>query len=215
MLLTAEFNGILYGTPERTDFNEMASLLAISFSRDEPIAIAAGQTYKEIVAMIRLFQHQVLKESLSMTARNDKTGKLAGALLAIDFESPLPPGMVDVSPNFAPIGHLLDLLEEKYRKIRKMKPGQVLHLFMIGVDPESVRQGIGITLTELVLQQGFKAGYKYAIAEATNHKSEGILRNLGFVALATVRYDEYVYAGQRVFRTIEPDKGVVLMEKEL
>lgn len=215
MLLTAELNGILYGTPEPTDFDEMASLLATSFSRNEPMAVAAGQTYAEVVAMIHLFKNQILTEGLSLISRESTTGRITGALLARDFESPLPSGMEEASPNFAPIGHLLNQLEEAYRKTRRSKPGRVLHLFMIGVDPEYVRQGIGITLTELTLQQRIKTEYKYVIAEATNHKSEGILRNLGFIPCAGIRYTEYLYSGQYVFRSIEPDEGAVLMEKEL
>ena len=57
-----ELSGIQYGVCEVSELDEMVMLLAESFSRFEPLAVAAGITSKEFEQFVRIWLPNVVSD---------------------------------------------------------------------------------------------------------------------------------------------------------
>ncbi len=206
--------GIEYGILEAGELDAMAALLAEAFSLHEPPAVAVGLTWPEIDGLVRTFGDKAVSEQLSMVARVASTGNLAGALLADDFGTPPPVGLDTVAPGFAPIGALLDSLDEPYRASRDVVPGTYVHLFMVGVSHDHAGQGIAQHLITRCLANARERGYGMAVTEATGTVSQHVFRKLGFRDIFATSYKDFVFEGECVFRSIVGTDAAILMERE-
>ena len=204
-----------YGLLDSSDIEKMAELLANVFSRFDPPAVAVGLSFNEVRELVRLFSRRAPNDGLTIVARAMPSGELIGAMLADDFASPPPEGITEVAKHFDPIAAMLEGLDEQYRKARSVMPGQILHLFMLGVDAEFGGRGIAQNLIRLTLENGKRKGYKSAVTEATGNVSQHIFRNLGFADCFRIAYKEFDYHGKRPFETIEHHEAMILMERSL
>lgn len=206
--------GIEYGILEAGELDAMAALLAEAFSLHEPPAVAVGLTRPEIEGLVRVFGDKAVGEQLSMLARVASTGDLAGALLAEDFGTPPPVGLHAVVPRFAPIGTLLESLDEPYRASRDVVPGAYAHLFMVGVSHDHAGQGVAQHLITRCLANAKERGYGMAVTEATGSVSQHVFRKLGFRGVFATPYRDFVFEGQRVFQSVVGAEAAILMERE-
>jgi ribosomal protein S18 acetylase RimI-like enzyme len=214
MRILTEVRGIRYGLVEHEDVREMAGLLGDVFSRRDPPAIAVGMSATDIEGLVRIFGPKALAEGLTIVARNSSS-ELVGAMLTEDFGTP-PPADVDRAPaRFAPVGALLDSLDDEYRATHPVLPGSHLHLFMVGVADSFGGAGIAQTMITLGLTNGAQHGYRLAVTEATGRTSQHIFRKLGFQDLCTRSYKEFLHQGTRVFASVEADGGTILMERSV
>ena len=143
----------------------MVALLATAFSQREPPAMAAGLTTQDLEILVHIFRSKALEEDVSIVART-RAGQLVGALLTEDFGTPPPAGLNVAPERFAPIGALLDSIDDEYRKAHSVVPGSHLHLFMIAVAASHLRQGIAQTIISCCLENGIARGYRMAVVEA-------------------------------------------------
>lgn len=208
-------DGIEYGIVERAELPAMARILAESFSRYEPLAVAVGLSSPEIEALVNAFGPKALAEQLSVVARTAHTADLVGALLVEDFATPPPEEIADIAPGFAPIGALLDGLDDQYRASRTIRTGEYLHLFMAGVVHHASGHGIAQHLITTCLANGKARGYGCAVGEATGNASQHLLHKLGFREVLAVPYKDFVFNDQRVFSSIVGPEATILMDKEL
>lgn len=207
--------GIECGILERADLRPMAGLLAESFSRHEPISRAVGLSSAELEGLVMAFGPKALAERLSLVARDVHTGDLVGALLAQDFSTPPPDGIADIAPSFAPIGALLDGLDDRYRASREIAPGTCLHLFMLGVARHGHGRGIADHLLKAGLANGKARGYRFAVGEATGNVSQHLCRKNGFRDVLAASYKDFVFDGRHVFSSIVGPEATILMDREL
>jgi ribosomal protein S18 acetylase RimI-like enzyme len=207
-------SGIEYRRFERLDLDAMSRALAESFCLGEPMAVALGLSYQEIYDIVRLFGPKAAAEGVTIVA-SAANGALVGALLAQDFATPLPQGLEQVARAFAPIGALLDGLDEEYRRGREVRKGTHLHLFMIGVLTPFSGKKIAQELLATSLNNGIARGYQTALTEATGALSQHIFRKEGFTDRQVARYADFAFDQELVFRSIRTPEGAVLMDKQL
>jgi len=188
-------------------------LLAESFTRHDPPAVAVGLTSDEFEAFVSLWLPGAGTDGLTIVARDVASGQLAGALLADDAAAPPPQGLDDVSQKFDPIFDLLDQIDTEYRQGRNVDPGQSLHLFLLGVADKFTRRSIGRHLVEMCLANGAAKGYTSAVTEATNPVSQHIFRTLGFEKRTERSYGEYRLDGIPVFASIAEHGGPMTMDR--
>lgn len=215
MRLLNAVDGIEYGLVEEAEWDAMASLLAEAFSRFEPMAVAVGLPFGEIKGIVDAFGPKALSEQLTVVARQASTGRVVGALLTDDFGTPPPEGLDAVAPNFAPVGVLLDGVDEQYRATRLVQAGTHMHLFMVGVADDATSRGIAGQLIAACLLNGKARGYCTAVTEATGTVSQHLFRKHGFESLFVATYRGFEFDGQKVFSSIEEPEGTVLMAREL
>jgi len=212
-------------TPERaavtcaiyrpSDASEMARLLAETFSRRDPPALAVGLTSSEFEGMVRLFCPRAGDEGLTIVARAAATGEMAGVLLSEDSASGSPDGLDRLTAKFDPIFDILGQLETEYRGGRPPPPREYLHLFLLGVAERFAGQGVARRLVTACLENGMRNGYRVAVTEATNPTSQHIFRRQGFVERVRRSYGDHRFGGRAVFASIAEQGGPILMDRQL
>lgn len=215
MIPFSEHEGIQYGVCETSDFDEMATLLADTFSRFDPPAVAAGITPKEFKEFVQIFSSNAVSDGLTIVAKTAEMGEMVGALLTEDVTTPLPVGLDHMSGKFDPIFDILDQLNTEYWQDKELNPGEYLHLFLLGVAPSSTGRGIAQQLVKVCIENGLQKGYRVGVTEATNNVSQHIFHQQGFVERVQRSYRDYQYQGKAVFALIDGHLGPMLMDKTL
>ena len=206
---------IEYVTYSDSDEAEMVRLLGTVFSRRDPPAVAVGLEPSEFESFVRLFCPKAAVEGLTIVARVASTGELVGALLTEDSASDPPEGIHELSKKFEPIFDILGQLDTEYRSERTVRPGESLHLFLLGVSESVGGRGVAQKLVETCLKNGTSRGYRRAVTEATNKVSQHIFRKQGFVERVRRSYGTHRFDGRAVFASIAEHGGPILMDKEL
>jgi ribosomal protein S18 acetylase RimI-like enzyme len=206
---------INYGVYAASDADEMAHVLGEAFSDRDPPAVATGLTVAEFEVFVRLFCPKAEAEGVTIVARTAGTGEMIGALLAEDSGSAVPDGMDRLSTKFDPIFDILGQLDKEYRRGETPRPGESLHLFLLGVAQRFAGQGVAQRLVATCLENGARLGYRVAVTEATNRTSQHIFRRQGFVERVRRSYWDHRFDGQAVFASIVEHGGPILMDKPL
>lgn len=197
------------------DADDMAQLLGEVFSQRDPPAVAVGLSPSEFEAFVRLFCPKAALEGLTIVARDAGTRELIGALLTEDSASALPDGVDRLSPKFEPIFDILGQLDTEYRGNSSPRPGESLHLFLLGVAESVAGRGVAKHLVSMCLEHGARKGYQRAVTEATNKVSQHIFRKLGFAERVRRSYQNHRFVGRAVFMSIAEQGGPILMDKSL
>lgn len=124
-------------------------------------------------------------------------------------------GTETLSERFGPIGSILGELVTTYRAGREPRPGEMLHLYLLGVSDSVAGMGVAQRLVAESVENGARRRFRVAIAEATSPTSQHIFRKLGFVERNRISYRDHVFNGQHVFESIAAYGGPILMEKTL
>lgn len=212
---SSEHMQIEYGVYVSSYAEAMAKLLGEVFSRYDPPAVAVGLTTSEFEAFVRLLCPKAAVEGLTIVARLAGTGELIGALLTEDSASTPPDGIDRLSPKFDSIFDILGQLDVEYRGGQVARPGESLHLFLLGVSDRVAGRGVAQQLVAACLEHGTRRGYRVAVTEATNKVSQHIFRKQGFVARVQRSYEAHRFNGRQVFASIAEHGAPILMDKSL
>ncbi len=216
MSILGEVEGVQFRLFEMDALDDMASVVAEAFTRDEPTSVTLNIQFNEFADWVKLFGPTAAREQLTLIARDSRTNEPVGSIIAGDFASPPPEGRDELIKELRPILALLDELDAQYKAARSIPPGEYLHLAMFGVRPHRHGEQIGQRLVRFCLENAITKGYKTAVAEATGQISQHILaQKFGFTACHEASYKDFTYEGRRVFKSIRRPTGVVLMEKPL
>jgi ribosomal protein S18 acetylase RimI-like enzyme len=204
-----------YNLYTKADADEMSRLLADVFAHRDPPAIALGLTVPEFEFFVRLYGPKADAEGLTVVARAAATGEMIGALLAEDSASAPPDGLEQLSPKFNPVFDILGQMDADYSGGRARRPGEWLHLFLLGVAQDYTGRGIAQRLVAECLANGGRKGYRVALTEATNKTSQHVFRKLGFMERVRRSYSDHLFEGQAFFRSISDQGGPMLMDKSI
>ena len=198
-----------------SDAEEMTKLLADVFTRHDPLAWAVGVKPLEFESFVVTLLPQVADERLTMVARLTDTGEMVGAMLTNDPARETGEGMETLSEKFGPIGSILGELVTTYRAGGEPGPGEMLHLYLLGVSDSVAGKGVAQQLVAASVENGARRGFRVAVAEATNPTSQHIFRKLGFAERNRISYRDHLFNGRHVFESIAEYGGPILMEKML
>jgi ribosomal protein S18 acetylase RimI-like enzyme len=198
-----------------SDAEQVTAVLADVFSRHDPLAYAAHVTRDEFAQFVRSLLPQAGKDGLTVVACRPATEEIVGVMLTNDGAADSAGDLSELNEKFRPIASILGELDEIYFARRKPSPGEMLHLYLLGVSDGVAGQGIGHELVARTVESGARMGYRVAFAESTNRRSQHIFRKLGFAERAQIPYSEHVFEGQRPFAGIAEHGGPILMEKVL
>ena len=212
--LPFEISGIRYSICRPDDVAEMVRVLAATFARHDPPAVAVGLTSEDFETFLTIASATTGDDGLTIVARDLASGSMAGALLTEDASAPAQLDADAVSPKFGPIYDLFGELEESIGDTAPIEPGTTVHLFMLGVDERFAGHGIAQRLVEACLSNAATLGYRQAITEATNLVSQHIFAKLGFISRARASYAEYRRDGVAVFASIAQHGGIMSMARD-
>lgn len=196
-----------------SDREQVTDLLADVFSRHDPLALAAQVTRAEFAGFARSLLEQAAKDGLTIVACMPAGGEVVGVMLTNDGAADSVADLSELNQKFRPIASILGELDEIYFAGRKPAPGEMLHLYLLGVSDRVAGQGIGQQLVLRTVEHGASKGYRIAFAESTNRRSQRIFRKLGFSERAQILYGEHVFEGQNFFAVVAEHGGPILMEK--
>lgn len=206
---------ITYDVASSSDSDEIVRLIAVAFSRFEPLATAVDLSVREMEGFLQPLLPAAIAQGLTMVARREGADELAGALLNDDLASPLTVDPSQISPKYLPIVALLESLDERYRHGRTIPPGECLHLFMLAADDRLKGRGVGQGLVRAGLENGSSKGFLTAVTEATAGASQHIFRSLGFAQRFEIVYRDFVHEGKTVFGSIREPASAILMDRSL
>jgi ribosomal protein S18 acetylase RimI-like enzyme len=209
--LPNEIEGIRYSICRPAEVAELVGVLARSFSRHDPPAVALGLTQDDFKTFLTFLTATAGEDGLTILARDVASGEMAGALLTEDAGAPAPLDMDAVSPRFAPIYALFGELDGAMGDGEPIESGSTLHLFMLGVDERFARRGIAQRLVKACLANGNLLGYQTAITEATNRTSQHIFAKTGFVTRSEASYADFRHDGVATFASIADQGGIKSM----
>lgn len=107
-------------------------LLSSAFHQDDVLTVAIGFDIKQLKSLVAALADKGGRQELSIIARDTTDRRMLGAVLAIDFCAHPDADLDAIAPDFAPIGAILDELDQAYPACSQFVPGQCLHIFMVG-----------------------------------------------------------------------------------
>ena len=202
-----------YGILDTGQTEAARELIAHAFSRDEPLAVTVGQTHTEFAAMLGLFLPTALATGL--TIGSFKGQQMAGIALTTPFTFVPPPEIEGTSPNYPPIGALIEELERDYELKNAARLGRCAHIHMLAIDSAMRGRGIAQKLVDATAANARIKGFDAVLSDATNPTSQQVFAQLGFETLNEVRYDRFEHDGVRIFASIANLGAIKLMEKRV
>ncbi len=188
-------------------------LIADVFSRHEPLALTVGQTHDEFTAMLGVFLPAALPEGLTMGAFD--VDRLVGIALTTPFTFTPPPEIEGTSPNYPPIGALIEALEHGYEHRNAGRLDRCAHIHMLAIDDRARGRGVAQALVNATAQNARAKGFEAVLSDATNPTSQRVFANLGFETRNEIRYDSFEHDGVRTFESIANLGAIKLVEKRV
>jgi ribosomal protein S18 acetylase RimI-like enzyme len=204
-----------YSVATKSDSDDVIRLIARVFSESEPPAVAMGLSFDDMKQFLQLVVPSVIPDGITVIARANDTGKLAGVMLCDDFASPPALDLNQISPKFLPILSMLEELDSQFRRAKTILPGQFLHLFMLAVDGGFAGQGVGQGMVQACVENGARKGYRSGVTEATGRVSQHIFRKNGFADRFSLSYCDFRYDDKLAFTSIQEHEKAILMERSL
>ncbi len=181
------------------DEYETAEVLANIFSSGEPMSKHQQVSKDEFLNVSNYFCREATKLGLSLIGKLDN--KIVAAIIVDTTTTPFkcPEDLISakINANLA----FLEKLTASY-----MPPGKIVHLNLIGVDPNFAGQRIASTLFKAQLQYLKDQGYEQFIIEATNPHTWKLVKKYASETkiLNSVKFNELVLAdGRKPFRDLE------------
>ncbi len=208
-------NEILFQTMKTSDIEETATCISQVFSSCETTTKALKISFNEFYQFALPVCQKAANEKISIIAKDRKTGEIVGFIISEDFTAIEPDPPKDIDDKFEAVFSLLSKLEENYRICHPVKAGQVLHIFMLGVQEKYTKRHIATTLVKENLNLAKHHNFEIAIAEATGVVSQQIFRNLGFTEEFAIEYKSYKFNGKPSFSSIENPANCLLMSCQI
>ena len=136
------------------------------------------------------------------------------AMFSDAFGTPLP-DLQNLPESFAPVGALLESLDEQSQHTQTVVAGSHAHFNMLAVLPDRASSDVALNLVKICIQNAANCGYRFAITAAHGPVSLDIFRTPGFHMRFTFPYKDFLFEGKPVFASIESTVGIMLMEMSL
>ena len=196
------------------DLEETVSLITRAFRGGEPLNRANGIPEQIWAESCRQVCRRVVKDRLSILARGSRENRIVGAVICGDLTTDKP-DTSHLHPRFAVTAALLGELDRQYRQTIQLAPRHYLYIIFLAADLDLPGHGIGTRLVGEALDNARSEGFRVAVCEATNRRSQHIFRDKGgFTDRFSISYANWEYEGQRVFQSIQ-GQSAILMDREI
>lgn len=183
------------------------------FLYDEPMTKSLNITEFEFKIFATSICNKCAKEKLSYTC-TDNHNKIVGFCLNEDLISEEGLSFDNVTKKMDPIFNILEVLDSSYLNDKQKTRNLFFHLFMVGSLSEYRNKGIARKLIEKSLVLAKKRKYKIVLTEATNLKSQNLLKKFNFEEVRKINYSKFKFNNNPVFKDIG-EEYCKLMELKL
>ena len=194
------------------DLDKTIRCISRSFTKETMSQALGIDANSYILLADEICGQRSIQYQLSLVAKYEESGDVIGFSVLKDFLAGTP-NLDQVDPRFIPIGNLLYELEKWYHSKYTVKYGEILHLFMLGVDEKYWGKGIAHQLMEETFNVAKNKGYTSIIAEGTGAITQHICAKYGFNVLKEIEYKTFLDNGELVFKEIKEPPSCQLMLK--
>ena len=203
-----------YTILQNKDLEATVSVITEAFRGGEPLNRANDIPEKIWAESCRQVCQKVVKDQLSVVARDSRENRVVGAAICGDWTTPKPDTRA-LHPRFAVTSALLGELGKQYRPMIPPSPKHYLYIIFLAVAHNHNGHGIGTGLVAKALGNARAGGFKIALCEATNRRSQHVFRNkCGFTDRFSISYASWEYEGEKVFESIQ-GQSAILMDREI
>mmetsp|Transcript_15419 Transcript_15419/g.27811 ORF Transcript_15419/g.27811 Transcript_15419/m.27811 type:complete len:236 (+) Transcript_15419:189-896(+) len=182
-------------------------LLSDAFTRREPPEPLGCHITYESGAFQHLAEYYLrvaAKEGMSTVCVDQDTGKAVGIVVTEDLKVALE-GNTELSAFmetlqtkfgdvFARVFHAFEVVEKPFlESINLDTEGNVWHMWMLGVDKEYGKLGIGSSLIRENLKMARDRGFAFAVADCTSSFSSKAFQKQGFKLHTRLKYKDYEF----------------------
>jgi ribosomal protein S18 acetylase RimI-like enzyme len=198
------------------DVESAARLYTEVFLADEPTSHRHALDPARFLPYARVYVRSLVKKDLSFLIRDKTTGEPAGFIFCFDFtEDPADEGdeMREFIAHFREAVAMIGELEDRHLDRQRIAPGEVLHIFQIGVSRQARGLGMAQAMIRRALSHAKDRGFRQAVADCTGPASQRAFEGCGFRERGNYPYAEFSMDGVRFFAGL--DGGISLMAKDL
>jgi len=170
------------------------------FLYDEPMTKNLHISLKEFRHFVNIICKRCTQDGLSYVCKNGR--KVVGFCLNKDLIQENSEEFNSITKKMNPILGLLGELDNSYLRFKLKSPGKFFHLFMAGSFREYRNKGIVSEMIVRSLNVAKKKKYKFVVAEATNIKSQSLLKKFGFIEKNKISYSKFKFKNSKIFRDI-------------
>jgi ribosomal protein S18 acetylase RimI-like enzyme len=198
------------------DVVDAARLYTEVFLSDEPTSRRHAPDPAFVFRHACIYIRSLVQSGLSMLCRDQVTGGPAGFIFCFDALDDPDPGREETawfSSAFREAMAMIDALENRYLDRTTISPGEVLHIFQIGVARPYRGRGIAQSLVSQALLSARAKGFRQAVADCTSTASKHVFGRCGFLEQDFSPYELFCIDDVRFFAGL--GGGISLMVKDL
>jgi len=190
-----------------------ARLYAEVFTADEPTTRWHGVVLEEFLPFARRYVQYCATSGLSFIARDNTSGKTIGFIFCTDLTTNLEalgPEMSAFLSHFDATIQLIETLEAQYLNIGIVEPGQILHVYQLGVCRKARGKSVSAVLIQRVLDFARERGYRTIVADCTGPVSRHSFENCGFENAGSLTYADFLFRGIAFFDELEGEISLMV-----
>lgn len=201
---------------DESQFDEISDFICLHFNGHEPIQ---QFYYRPDLPMdpppVDLVKESIESQTLFLAYIGDK---LVGVLIASEINSEIGDKDLEYAEVFGTKGvdvfEFLAYIGEKANICERLKVARSLHIHMISVHLDYLKQGIAKMLFESCVNSGREKNFPAVSVDATNFYTARIAEKFQMKCLSTVTYDEYnKHTGKNIFIPQQPHSEIKTFAK--
>ncbi len=203
-------------TLTEADVADAARLYTEVFLSDEPTSCRHAPDPALVFRHACIYIRSLIGNGLSILCRDQVTGELAGFIFCFDALDDSDRGREETAwfaSTFREALAMIDALENRYLDRTTISPGEVLHIFQIGVARPYRGRGIAQSLVSQALLSARAKGFRQAVADCTSTASKHVFERCGFLEQDFSPYELFCIDDVRFFAGL--GGGISLMVKDL
>ncbi|MEM7537323.1 MAG: non-ribosomal peptide synthetase [Chloroflexota bacterium] len=191
---------------------ETIQLVTAVFSEREVVNVSSGITEEDFYPIAKNICTWVVKDGLSLIAKNKKTDAVVGFSICQDFMAEPDEEFDEISPKVEPVLALLGEMDEQYKtKHPGLKQGDLLYVFFNGTHHNYL--GVGGLLQIETSKLAHEKGYRGLVSSDTGKTSQALSALDGFETMVEIHYDSFTYQNRTPFSHIKEPPSCKLMVK--
>lgn len=190
-----------------------ARLYAEIFTSDEPTTRWHGVVLEEFLPFAWRYVQYCATSGMSFIARDNTSEEVIGFIFCTDLTTNLEalgPEMSAFLSHFDATIQLIEALEAQYLNIGIVKPGQILHVYQLGVCRNARGKSVSAVLIHRVLDFTRERGYHTIVADCTGPVSRHSFENCGFENAGSLTYSDFLFRGTAFFDGLEGEISLMV-----
>jgi len=197
--------GVKYGVLKPYLITKTVECITHSFANSrDPFTRALGLSPKQWGTMAEMFVHRAATRDISVVAFNENDDRVEGVIVNEDWKE-APPIYFKDMPDWGAVKAIFNELHTRFKARQpRIEHGKVIHpLYFTCVRPELRNHGIAQNLWNETVEIARSHNYDSMVAEASARASYHLLKKLGFVEIAHIPYQEFLFEGKAIFAHLD------------